>query len=95
MGELAMNLLNAERHELNIVSETGTRPTYSCMTDGLQLATGSTIGNGKLKVRENAVLAATFTSKDKELRIEAKDFKFDIDLITNAEPQALFSWDWK
>jgi len=95
MGELAMNLLEAERHELNIVSETGTRPTYSCMTDGLQLATGSTIGNGKLKIRENAKLAATFTTKERKLRIEAKDFKFDMDLITKAESQVLFSWEWK
>ena len=95
MGELAMSLLEAKRHELFITSETGFRPTYSCMTDGLQLATGSTIGNGKLKVEEKGVLAATFSKDEKQLRIESKDFKFDMDLITKVEPEELFLWEWK
>jgi formylmethanofuran dehydrogenase subunit E len=95
MGELAMSLLEAQRHELSINSETGFRPTYSCMTDGLQLSTGSTIGNGKLKVEEKASLAATFSKNDKKLRIASKDFKFDMDLITRAKYEDLFSWEWK
>jgi formylmethanofuran dehydrogenase subunit E len=95
MGELAMNLLKAKRHEISIISETGFRPTYSCMTDGLQLSTGSTIGNGKLKVEEKGVLAATFSKDEKQLRIESKGFKFDMDLITKVEPEELFLWEWK
>jgi formylmethanofuran dehydrogenase subunit E len=94
MGELAMNLLGAQRHELTINSETGFRPTYSCMTDGLQLSTGSTIGNGKLKVEEKGVLAATFSKDEKQLRIESKDFKFDMDLITKADVKDLFTYEW-
>jgi formylmethanofuran dehydrogenase subunit E len=95
MGELAMDLLEAKRHELNVISETGTKPTYSCMTDGLQLITGSTIGNGRLKVLENATLKATFSKDDRFLSIQSKDFKFDMDFITKAESEDLFSIEWK
>jgi formylmethanofuran dehydrogenase subunit E len=95
MGELAMELLDAKRHELRIVAETGTRPTYSCMVDGLQLTTGSTVGNGRLKVVEEAKLAATFSKDDKNLRIEAKDFKFDMEFITSGKNEELFSYEWK
>ena len=95
MGEFAMSLLEAKRHELRITSETGTKPTFSCMTDGLQLVTGCTIGNGRLKVLENATLAAIFSKDDKHVRVEAKDFKFDMDYIIKAEPEGLFSWIWK
>lgn len=92
MGEFAMDLLEAKRHELAVTSETGTRPTFSCMTDGLQLVTGCTIGNGRLKVLEKATLAATFSKDNKQIRVEAKEFKFDIDHITKTEPEELFSW---
>jgi formylmethanofuran dehydrogenase subunit E len=95
MGELAMELLDAKRHELTIVSETGTKPTYSCTMDGLQLVTGSTIGNGRLKVLENATLAATFSKGDKHLKVKIKDFKFDMDHITKAENEDLFTWEWQ
>jgi formylmethanofuran dehydrogenase subunit E len=95
MGELAMELLEAKRHELTIISETGTKPTYSCTMDGLQLITGSTIGNGKLKVLENAKLAASFSKDDKQIKIRIKDFKFDLDYIEKAGPEELFLWEWK
>jgi formylmethanofuran dehydrogenase subunit E len=95
MGELAMQLLEAERHELMITSRTGTKPTYSCMTDGIQLVTGSTIGNGKLKVLEDATLAALFSKDDKQLEIRSKEFKFDLEHIKKAENKELFTWEWK
>lgn len=95
MGELAMQLLEAERHELRITSHTGTRPTYSCMTDGIQLATGSTIGNGKLKVVEDATLGAIFSKDEKQLEIRSRDFKFDLEHIKIAEYDELFTWEWK
>jgi formylmethanofuran dehydrogenase subunit E len=95
MGELAMELLESQRHELTIVSETGTKPTYSCMTDGLQLVTGSTIGNGRLKVIEKANLAAVFSKDDRHIKIQCKDFKFDMEFISNANLEDIFDWEWK
>jgi formylmethanofuran dehydrogenase subunit E len=95
MGELAMEMHKAQRHELTITSETGFKPTYSCMTDGLQLSTGSTIGNGRLKVLEKAALAATFTKNDRHLRIEVKEFKFDMDYIEKAAVEEIFLWNWE
>ncbi len=94
MGELAMELHMAKRHELSIASETGFKPTYSCMTDGLQLSTGSTIGNGRLRVLEKATLAATFSKDDRHLRIEVKDFRFDMEYIEKTANEELFSWSW-
>ena len=95
MGELAMEMIKVQRHELSIASETGYKPTYSCMTDGLQLSTGSTIGNGRLRVLEKAALAATFSKDDRHLRIEARDFKFDMDYINKAATEELFRWRWE
>lgn len=95
MGTLAMEMLKAQRHELHIASETGYKPTYSCMTDGLQLSTGSTIGNGRLRVLEKATLAATFSKGDRHLRIEVRDFKFDMEYIDKAATEELFSWSWE
>ena len=95
MGELAMEMIKVQRHELSIASETGYKPTYSCMTDGLQLSTGSTIGNGRLRVLEKAALAATFSKDDRHLRIEARDFKFDMDHIKKSATEDLFRWSWE
>jgi len=95
MGEKAMEMHEAKRHEMSIVSETGFKPTYSCMTDGLQLSTGSTIGNGRLRVLESAKLAATFSKGDRHLRIEVRDFKFDMEYIEKAQDDELFSWNWE
>ena len=90
MGELAMSILEAKRHELKIKAETGTKPTYSCLVDGLQLVTGSTVGNGRLSVVENATLAAAFSKDDKNIRIKVRDFRFDMEYIIKAEPDELF-----
>lgn len=95
MGELALEELKAKRHELSITSETGFKPTYSCMTDGLQLSTGSTVGNGRLRVVEKATLAATFSKDDRHLRIEVRDFRFDMGFIEKAEAEELFTVEWK
>ena len=95
MGEFAMRLLEAERHELLVTAETGTKPTFSCMTDGLQLVTGCTVGNGRLKVLEKGTLAATFSKDGKKIRVVAKEFRFDMDHITKTDPEGLFSWEWK
>jgi formylmethanofuran dehydrogenase subunit E len=92
MGRLAMDLLGAPRHALRITAETGHRPTYSCMVDGLQLVTGSTTGNGRLLIIEKGKLAATFSMDERSVRIEARDFKFDMDHIEKADDRELFTW---
>ena len=93
MGELAMRILDAKRHELKITAETGFRPTYSCMVDGLQLATGSTTGNGRLNVLEKSTLAATFSKDERQVRIQVRDFKFDMEHITKSGEEELFTWE--
>lgn len=35
-----------------VISSAGNRPPVSCMNDGLQVSTGATLGNGKIKITE-------------------------------------------
>jgi formylmethanofuran dehydrogenase subunit E len=95
MGNLALKLLEANRHELRIVAETGTKPTMSCILDGIQLATGSTIGNGRIEVLDNGAPKATFSSENKRLKITAKEFEYDLDYIENSKVEDLFLWSFE
>ncbi len=95
MGNLAMKLLEAKRHELHIVVETGTKPTLSCILDGIQLATGSTIGNGRVEVLNNGAPTATFSNAVKSVRITANKFEYNLDLIEKAGDEELFTWTYE
>lgn len=95
MGSLAMQLLEAKRHELHIVAETGTKPTLSCILDGIQLATGSTIGNGRVEVLDNGAPRATFSNAVKSVRITANKFEYNLDVIENAGDEELFTWTYE
>jgi len=94
MGECALRLLGAKRHELAITSAMGTETPTTCVLDGLQLSTGSTIGNGLLKVLGGREMWASFTYKGKRLDMKVKDFKYDLDHVLKAEDEALFDWSW-
>jgi len=52
MGIRALNYFHALPEHLDIVSYCGTIPPQSCMNDGLQVATGSTTGNGTFHLKE-------------------------------------------
>lgn len=52
MGIRALNYFRAHPGDLDIVSYCGTKPPTSCMNDGIQVATGSTIGNGSFQMGE-------------------------------------------
>ncbi len=52
MGIRALNYFRAQPGELEIVSNCGTKPPTSCMNDGIQVATGSTVGNGSFHIGE-------------------------------------------
>ena len=52
MGVRAREILNASLHELTVVSHAGSQPPLSCMNDGLQVATGATLGRGTIRVAE-------------------------------------------
>jgi pyrimidine-specific ribonucleoside hydrolase len=52
MGIRALNYFRAHPGDLDIVSYCGNQPPISCMNDGLQVATGSTLGNGTFHIGE-------------------------------------------
>ncbi len=49
MGILARELLKADLDELNVVAYTGSNPPESCLIDGLQIATGASLGRGTIQ----------------------------------------------
>ena len=86
MGIRAREVLGASLDTLRVESEAGLKPPLSCMNDGLQVATGASLGRGTIRVLDgNFVPAATFIDGKRKLRLQVKDYvlkkiKSDIDM---------------
>ncbi|HDL84891.1 MAG TPA: formylmethanofuran dehydrogenase, partial [Candidatus Acetothermia bacterium] len=53
MGRLALDLLNSPGYfGIHAVSETGDETPLSCLTDGVQIGSGCSIGKGNLRVTD-------------------------------------------
>jgi pyrimidine-specific ribonucleoside hydrolase len=74
MGIRARELLFAGLDELTVVSCAGTAPPLSCLTDGLQVATGATLGRGTISVhpRESRP-GAIFRKGERAVDLRIKD----------------------
>ena len=73
MGIRAREILEAPFDELKVISITGKSPPLSCMNDGLQAATGASLGRGAIEVLEqNPKAAAIFIYGNKKLTLEIK-----------------------
>jgi len=73
MGIRARELLSAGLDELEVVSSAGLKPPLSCLNDGLQAATGASLGRGTIRVVEmDAVPSAVFRKGGKEVRLTLK-----------------------
>lgn len=73
MGIRAREILEAPFDELNVISITGKSPPLSCMNDGLQVATGASLGRGAIEVLEqNPKAAAIFIYGNKKLTLEIR-----------------------
>lgn len=72
MGLYAKNLLKAEKFEMRVESEAGTKTPISCLNDGIMVATGATLGGGKIENVASGASAATFYYEDKEVTLELK-----------------------
>lgn len=74
MGIRAREILGASLDELQVESHAGLKPPMSCMNDGLQVATGSSLGRGTIRVLEDEPAAeATFTFGQKRLHVRIKN----------------------
>jgi pyrimidine-specific ribonucleoside hydrolase len=69
MGIRARELLDASLDDLRVESHSGLRPPMSCLTDGLQVATGASLGRGTIRVVEGDPAPKAIFIKD-EVRLE-------------------------
>jgi pyrimidine-specific ribonucleoside hydrolase len=75
MGILAREVLNASLDGLRVESHAGRTPPFSCLNDGLQVATGASLGRGTITVPEtrSPAVEAVFIKGNKKLRLRLKD----------------------
>ncbi len=80
MGIRARAYFGVGPDEMTVVSYAGLKPPYSCLTDGIQVSTGATLGMGTISVATGAPSApsATFTCKGKTIRITLKPEYLDL-----------------
>ena len=73
MGIRAREILDASLDDLEVLSFAANEPPLSCFNDGLQVATGASLGRGTIRVETSApAAAAVFLKGDKKLRLELK-----------------------
>ena len=74
MGIRAREILDAGVDELQVISHAGTEPPLSCMTDGLQVATGASLGHGTISVYpDTSIPEALFIKESKKLTLRLND----------------------
>ena len=72
MGVRARELLSAPFDEVDVSSSAGIKPPYSCLNDGLQVATGASLGRGTIKVIDANQPVADFTFGGKKIVMRVK-----------------------
>jgi pyrimidine-specific ribonucleoside hydrolase len=74
MGIRARELFGAGPDMLEVVTFAGSKPPYSCLTDGIQVSTGATLGMGTIRLAPDSVSmpSAIFTLKNRSVRITLK-----------------------
>jgi pyrimidine-specific ribonucleoside hydrolase len=74
MGLAAREHFNVALDELRVESHAGLKPPLSCVNDGLQVATGASLGRGTIAVLTNGAPAceAVFRYGDRQLRLRLK-----------------------
>ena len=75
MGIMAREILQAGMDDLVVDAFTGFKPPVSCMTDGLQVATGSSLGRGTISVRETdpGEASAIFRKSERSIKLALKE----------------------
>jgi len=74
MGIKARELFGVGADLLEVTSDAGTKPPYSCLNDGIQVSTGATLGMGTIHLSGHSKTkpSAIFTYKDRSVRISLK-----------------------
>jgi pyrimidine-specific ribonucleoside hydrolase len=74
MGIKAREIFGVGADMLEVITYAGTKPPYSCLTDGIQVSTGATLGMGTIRLAADseAKPSAIFTYKNRSVRITLK-----------------------
>jgi pyrimidine-specific ribonucleoside hydrolase len=74
MGIKARELFGVGPDMLKVVTYAGSRPPYSCLTDGIQVSTGATLGMGTIHLASDSIArpSAVFTCQNRSIRITLK-----------------------
>lgn len=73
MGLLAKRALKSKGFkDLHVVVNAGNTPPLSCVVDGIQVATGCTLGKGNISVRNLSKISAVFHSKRQAIGLKMK-----------------------
>jgi pyrimidine-specific ribonucleoside hydrolase len=75
MGIKARELFGVGPDVLTVITHAGIKPPYSCLTDGIQVSTGATLGMGLISVAPGSETRAMaeFSYKGRTIRISLKD----------------------
>jgi len=71
-GLFANQVLGKDCFNTEAVVETDLKPPCSCFVDGVQVATGCTMGKRNIELIKGSGLSATFTKGERKIRIELK-----------------------
>ncbi len=103
MGLLALRLIRSRGYTgLTVTAETGVTPPVSCLVDGLQVATGCTLGKGNIAVHGGGHARALFRTTDQSVVIELRpewpekfaqlDGETAAKTVLRASDEELFTW---
>ena len=75
MGIKARELFGVGPDMLEVTTFAGTTPPYSCLTDGIQVSTGATLGMGTIRLASGTTArpSAIFKYQDRSVRITLKE----------------------
>jgi pyrimidine-specific ribonucleoside hydrolase len=85
MGIKARELFGVGPDMLEVTTQSGIKPPYSCLTDGIQVSTGATLGMGTIHLASGTEVQpkAVFTYKGRSIQISLKKeylLKVDADI---------------
>jgi len=71
-GLYANNILGKDCFKTYVTVETEPSPPFSCIIDGIQIATGCTMGKRNIELKRGKQLKVTFTKGEKRLEMHLK-----------------------
>ena len=72
MGIRAREILGAPAHAIDVISFAGYKPPWSCINDGLQVSTGSTLARGTISVAHLGKPVVIFIYKGNQITLKVK-----------------------